>query len=118
MKRTRHGVSRPARLDLLGYDAAGNLRDVECTVRVNATGLAIEAPGLAFRAHGLRVAPGHFMMMTSDGRVGSLHRYPGGEAFEGWWNHRGMQGFWRICATRPPSARPGRGARRCDPARL
>lgn len=97
----KRSVMREARLDFVSCDATRVMRNVECVVRVSDAGLAIEAPHLAFRAHGFRVSAGHFMMMTSDGRVGSLHRYPGGRTFEGSWRREGEQGFWRICAPRP-----------------
>jgi hypothetical protein len=100
----KRSVMRGATLDLVSYDATRVMRNVECVVRVGDTGLAIEAPHLAFRAHGFRVSAGHFMMMTSDGRIGSLHRYPGGRTFEGWWRREREQGFWRICASPPPGS--------------
>lgn len=95
-------VMRNARLDVVFYRAAPPIENIRCEVRVNKKGLAIEAPSLSLCAHGFRVASGHFMMMANDGTVGSLHRYPGGEAFEGWWKRHGEQGFWRIRAFRTP----------------
>ena len=87
---------RHARLDLVFYGARPPLQDIECLVRVDDTGVIVEAPAVALHAHGIRISPGHFMMMASDGSIGSLHRYPGGRAFEGWWQRRGERGFWRI----------------------
>jgi len=99
-------ILRRARLDLVYYGAVPALRGIECRVRVSDTGLVLDAPGLSLRAHGFRVGIGHFMMMANNGAIGSLHRYPGGRAFEGWWKRAGECGFWRVYS--PARASSGR----------
>jgi hypothetical protein len=89
-------ILRQARLDLVYYGAVPAVRGVECRFRVNRSGVVLDAPCLALRAHGFRVGTGHFMLMASNGTIGSLHRYPGGRAFEGRWERSGECGFWRV----------------------
>ncbi len=97
-------IAQRARLDLVYYAAAPAKRDIECEVRMEDKGIRIAAPGLSMLIHGPHVGPGHFMVMGNDGRIGSLHRFPAGQTFEGQWQQRGNSGFWRIRLARPESS--------------
>lgn len=107
-------ILRRAQLDLVYYGAVPPVRGVECRLRVNKSGLVLDAPGISLRAHGFRVGIGHFMMMASNGTIGSLHRYPGGRAFEGTWERSGERGFWRVYS---PGSALGRSQRTLAPRR-
>ena len=97
-------IAQRARLDLVYYAAAPAKQDIECEVQMEGKGIRIAAPGLSMLIHGPRVGPGHFMVMGSDGRIGSLHRFPTGQTFVGQWRQCGNSGFWRIRLTRPESS--------------
>lgn len=97
-------IAQSARLDLVYYAAAPAKRDIECEIRMEDKGIRIAAPGLSMLIHGPRVGPGHFMVIGNDGRIGSLHRFPTGQTFEGQWQQRGEMGFWRIRLAQPKSS--------------
>ena len=107
-------ILRRARLDFVFDGAVPAVRGVECRIRVNKSGLVLDAPGISLRAHGFRVGIGHFMMMAGNGTIGSLHRYPGGRTFEGRWERSGECGFWRVYS---PGAASGRSQRTLAPPR-
>jgi hypothetical protein len=46
---------------------------------------------------GTETAQGHFNLASQDGLgKASLHCFPGGSIFDGWWTEEGDEGMWRI----------------------
>ena len=83
---------------VLNYYGDQGSETTHCQVRLDGAGLDLMSSAGELLWQGVEQAPGHFRLtkVGDNGSIASLHRFPGGKTFDGWWLEDGYEGMWRI----------------------